>query len=125
MVTIPLCLVLFLANPRKSRFFVFVVLGNYILKVIKMLKQNEIAQPVKPSSRVQRRLKKRLIEPLEFAVIFGGVLSMKFTNGFYYCGFSSEEIKTHAWGSSFSKAYRNMLRHFHDKNTYLQSKISE
>ena len=50
-----------------------------------MLNTTTIAQPVKRSSRVLRRMKKNLIEPVDFAEVFGGSLQMKLVGGCYYC----------------------------------------
>ena len=80
-----------------------------------MRSKTTIAQPVKHSSRVLRKVKKNLIEPVDFAEVFGGSLQMKLVGGCYYCGFQNEEQRAHAWGSSFTRAYRNMLKNFHEK----------
>ena len=80
-----------------------------------MRSKTTIAQPVKRSNRVLRRVKKNLIEPVDFAEVFGGSLQMKLVGGCYYCGFQNEEQRAHAWGSSFTRAYRNMLKNFHEK----------
>ena len=80
-----------------------------------MFNNQTIAQPVKHSSRVLRRVKNNLIELVDFAEVFGGSLQMKLVGGCYYCGFQNEEQRAHAWGSSFTRAYRNMLKNFHEK----------
>lgn len=85
-----------------------------------MLKNQKPALSAKKSSRVQRR--QQLINPLDFARLHGGSLRMKVVEGSHYFGFVSEEIKVHAWGNSFEKAYKNMLKNFHEKVDLLNSK---
>lgn len=81
-----------------------------------------LAPLAKNSSKVQnnrykRFLEKRniLISPLKFAELHNGSLRMKYTQGLYFVGFESADKKTHAWGSSFTRAYRNFLRVFNEK----------
>lgn len=77
----------------------------------------------KNSSKVQNRRRKlyqrnfTLISPLKFAKLHNGSLRMKYTQGLYYIGFESADKKTHAWGSSFTAAYLNFLRLFHERYT--------
>lgn len=87
-----------------------------------MLKHEKTAPFVKKiskvqNSRYQRFLSKRniFISPLKFIELHNGSLRMKYTQGLYFVGFESVDKKTHAWGSSFSKAYRNFLKMFHEK----------
>lgn len=84
-----------------------------------MFKTQKTALSAKKSSRVQRR---QLINPLDFARLHGGSLRMKVVEGSHYFGFVSEAIKVHAWGNSFDKAYKNMLKNFHEKVDFLNSK---
>lgn len=69
------------------------------------------------NNRYKRFLEKRniLISPLKFAELHNGSLRMKYTQGLYFVGFESADKKTHAWGSSFSKAYCNFLKMFNEK----------
>lgn len=86
------------------------------------------ALSAKYSSKVQRRRKlyqvrkSVLINPLNFARQHRASLTMKYENGLYYFGLSSEGIKPHAWGSSFQEAYKNLLRNFYEKLEWLNSK---
>ena len=68
--------------------------------------------------------KDAVINPLDFVRKYGGSLTMKTKEGLYYFGFSSEKIKTHAWGCSFPAAYRELLKKFHEKLDWLNSKIT-
>lgn len=77
---------------------------------------------VKKNSKVQRRNYTRLLEkrniiisPLAFARLHGGQFRMQCQNGAYFVGFESADKKTHAWGSSFTRAYRNFLKMFNQK----------
>ena len=62
----------------------------------------------------QRRIR-TLITPQAFAKLYQGKIKLSKENGIFFSGFTSEDIKAHAWGHSFPRAYRNMLRNFHLK----------
>lgn len=63
----------------------------------------------------RKRRTRKLITPQSFAKLFRGKFEMNFKSGTFYCGFKSEDRNAHAWGISPVKAYRNMLRNFHQK----------
>lgn len=62
----------------------------------------------------QRRIRS-LITPQAFAKLYQGKIKLTKESGTFFSGFTSEDKKAHAWGHSFPRAYRNMLRNFHLK----------
>lgn len=74
--------------------------------------QHSTKSPVKIA---RKRRARKLITPQSFAKLFNGKFEMNFKSGTFFCGFKSEDKKAHAWGNRPVKAYRNMLRNFHQK----------
>lgn len=98
--------------PLIFRIFLFYI---FMLTQVKQATHSHTAN--RHRRNYARLLEKRniLISPLKFAELHNGSLRMKYIQGLYFVGFESADKKTHAWGSSFTRAYRNFLRVFNEK----------
>lgn len=83
-----------------------------------MLNKTEKAPAKRNSKTIAKARRNRLlITPRAFKHLHNGVINMHKTQDVYFCGFSSAITgkRAHAWGDTFGKSYRNMIRNFNQK----------
>lgn len=78
--------------------------------------KNTVA-PRNSKAIAKARRNRKLVSPRAFNKLHHGSIRMEKTGDTYFCGFSSilTGKRAHAWGDTFTKAYRNMMRNFNYK----------
>jgi hypothetical protein len=81
------------------------------------LQTNVISRRISKGIARRRQLGKKLISVRKFCEINEGRVFMRVFGEQVLCKFFSDKHQkyAHAWSSRPSKAYRNMLRNFHEK----------